>query len=56
MEGVETTNMPPWKYALKDDEIFSLIFYIQNFSEPEDYNTKWAPLYEDTFARNFKRD
>ncbi|HUS86271.1 MAG TPA: hypothetical protein VMW76_03440, partial [Bacteroidales bacterium] len=55
-EGVETTNMPPWKYALNDNEMFSLIFYIQNFSEPEDYNTKWAPLYEDSFARNLKRD
>lgn len=55
-EGVETTNMPPWKYALNDDEIFILIFYIQNFSVPEDYNAKWAPLYEDTFAQNLKRD
>jgi cbb3-type cytochrome c oxidase subunit I/cbb3-type cytochrome c oxidase subunit II len=55
MEGVETTNMPPWKYALSDDEIFQVIFYEQGFSTPEDYNAKWAPLYSDTFARNMMR-
>jgi cytochrome c oxidase cbb3-type subunit I/II len=54
-EGVETTNMPPWKYALSDNEIYKLIFYVQNFSSPEDYNTKWAPLYSDVYARNPKR-
>jgi len=53
-EGVETTNMPPWKYALSDDEIYRLIFYIQGFSTAEDYNTKWAPLYTDAFAQNLK--
>jgi cytochrome c oxidase cbb3-type subunit I/II len=53
-EGVETTNMPPWKYALSEDEIFRLIFYIQGFSLPDDYNTKWAMLYTDTFAINLK--
>lgn len=54
MEGVETTNMPPWKYALSDDEIFRLIFYIQGFSKAEDYNNKWGPLYTDQFAINLK--
>jgi len=54
-EGVETTNMPPWKYALSDDEIFRLIFYIQGFSKAEDYNSKWATLYSDPFAKNLMR-
>jgi cytochrome c oxidase cbb3-type subunit I/II len=54
-EGVETTNMPPWKFALSDDEIFKVIFYEQGFSIPEDYNSKWAPLYTDPFAKNLKR-
>jgi cytochrome c oxidase cbb3-type subunit I/II len=54
-EGVETTNMPPWKYALSDEEIFLVIFYEQGFSTPDDYNSKWAPLYSDSFARNLKR-
>jgi cytochrome c oxidase cbb3-type subunit I/II len=53
-EGVETTNMPPWKYVLSDDEIFRLIFYIQGFSLPEDYNSKWALLYTDDFAKSLK--
>ncbi len=53
-EGVETTNMPPWKYALSDDEIYRLIFYIQGFSTAEDYNNKWAPLYTDEFAIHLK--
>ena len=54
-EGVETTNMPPWKEALSDEEIFDLIFYVQSFSLPEDYNQKWAPLYTDEFAKNLKK-
>jgi len=54
-EGVETTNMPPWKLALSDDEIFRVIFYIQGFSTPDDYNTKWAPLYTDSFAQNLMK-
>jgi cytochrome c oxidase cbb3-type subunit I/II len=53
-EGVETTNMPPWRYALSDDEIFRLIFYIQGFSTADDYNAKWALLYTDDFARHLK--
>jgi cytochrome c oxidase cbb3-type subunit I/II len=53
-EGVETTNMPPWRYALSDDEIYRLIFYIQGFSTADDYNTKWAPLYTDNFALYLK--
>jgi cytochrome c oxidase cbb3-type subunit I/II len=54
-EGVETTNMPPWMFAFSDEEIYQVIFYIQTFSTADDYNTKWAPLYTDSFARNFKR-
>jgi cytochrome c oxidase cbb3-type subunit I/II len=53
-EGVETTNMPPWKYVLSDEEIFRVIFYEQGFSTPEDYNSKWALLYSDSFAQNMK--
>jgi cytochrome c oxidase cbb3-type subunit I/II len=53
-KGVETTNMPPWSMALNDEEIFDAIFYIQGFSNAEDYNSKWAPLYTDEFARNLK--
>ncbi len=54
-EGVETTNMPPWKEALSDTEIFQIIYYIQGFSVADDYNSKWAPLYSDPFAKNLKR-
>ena len=54
-EGVETTNMPPWKEALTDEEIFPAIFYIQGFSKPADYRNKWAPLYKDGYARNLMR-
>jgi len=54
-EGVETTNMPPWKEALSDGEIYSAVFYIQGFSTADDYNQKWAPLYTDEFARNLRR-
>ena len=52
-EGVETTNMPPWKWALSADEIYQLIFYVQTFSTPDDYNSKWATQYTDSFARNY---
>ena len=51
-EGVETTNMPPWKWVLNDEEIYQVIFYEQSFSTPEDYNAKWAPLYSDSYAKN----
>ncbi len=54
-EGVETTNMPPWKMALSDDEIFKTVYYLQGFSTADDYNKKWAPLYTDEFAQNLKR-
>ncbi len=54
-KGVETTNMPPWEQALSKNEIFLVIFYEQSFSKPEDYNSKWASLYTDSFARNLKR-
>jgi cytochrome c oxidase cbb3-type subunit I/II len=53
-EGVETTNMPPWRYALSDDEIYRLVFYIQSFSTPDNYNAKWGPMYSDTFGRLLK--
>jgi cytochrome c oxidase cbb3-type subunit I/II len=53
--GVETTNMPPWKEAMTDNEMELVIFYEQGFSKPEDYNTKWAPMYTDPFARNLMK-
>ncbi len=41
-EGVETTNMPPWKYVLSEDELWKTIYYIQkNFSEPGVFEEKW---------------
>lgn len=54
-EGVETTNMPPWKYALSENQVEMLVFYIQGFSAADDYNAKWAPLYSDPFAKDLKR-
>jgi len=54
-KGVETTNMPVWEKALSQEEIFQVIFYEQTFSTADDYNSKWAPLYTDDFARNLKR-
>jgi cytochrome c oxidase cbb3-type subunit I/II len=53
-EGVETTNMPPWKWVLNEEEIYQVIFYEQSFSTSEDYNAKWAPQYSDTFGSNLK--
>jgi cytochrome c oxidase cbb3-type subunit I/II len=53
-EGVETTNMPPWKNALTNNEIYQAVFYIQSFSTPQDYNAKWGPQYSDPYARNLK--
>ena len=53
-QGVETTNMPPWKLVFSQDEIARVIFYIQGFSPAQEYNRKWAPLYEDSFARKLK--
>jgi cytochrome c oxidase cbb3-type subunit I/II len=46
--------MPPWKCALSDDEIYRVIFYIQGFAKPADYNEKWAVLYSDSFALGLK--
>jgi cytochrome c oxidase cbb3-type subunit I/II len=41
-EGVETTNMPPWKYVLTEDDRWKAIYYIQkNFSEPGVFDEKW---------------
>ena len=54
-KGVETTNMPPWEEALTGQEIQMVIFYEQTFSDPSDYNEKWAPMYTDSFARNFMK-
>ena len=54
-EGVETTNMPPWKNALTAREIELVIFYEQTFSDPADYNEKWAPMYSDPFAQNLMK-
>jgi len=47
--------MPPWEQALDKEEIFQVIFYEQTFSNPDDYNSKWAPLYTDSFAKNLMR-
>jgi cytochrome c oxidase cbb3-type subunit I/II len=54
-QGVETTNMPPWKQAMDDTERYQVIYYIQSFSSADDYNTKWAPLYKDPFAKTVKK-
>ncbi len=54
-QGVETTNMPPWKEALTDPEIYRLVYYVQSFSSADDFNTKWAPLYKDPFAQTVKK-
>jgi len=54
-QGVETTNMPPWKFALTDTEIAQTIFYIQTFSSADNYNSKWALLYSDSYARTLKK-
>jgi len=41
-EGVETTNMPPWKYVLTDDDRWKAIYYVQkNFSESGIFDEKW---------------
>jgi len=41
-EGVETTNMPPWKYVITEDDRWKAIYYIQkNFSEPGVFDEKW---------------
>jgi hypothetical protein len=53
-EGVETTNMPPWKWVMSDNEVYQLVFYAQSFSTADDYNTKWGPQYSDSFGRNLK--
>jgi cytochrome c oxidase cbb3-type subunit I/II len=54
-QGVETTNMPTWKEALTETEIYRLVYYVQSFSTADDYNTKWAPLYKDPFAQTVKK-
>jgi len=41
-EGVETTNMVPWKYVISENERWKIIYYIQsNFSAPGVYDEKW---------------
>jgi hypothetical protein len=49
-----TTNMPPWKNSLTESEICQVVFYIQGFATPQDYNAKWGPQYSDPYARNLK--
>ncbi|WP_029915749.1 cbb3-type cytochrome c oxidase subunit I [Pelobacter seleniigenes] len=49
-EGVPTTNMPPWKEALSDEEIAHLTYFIQSFAAPKDWQEKWRPLYADAYA------
>jgi hypothetical protein len=46
--------MPPWKWVMSDSEIYKVVFYVQSFSTPDDYNSKWAPQYTDTFGKNLK--
>lgn len=53
-EGVETTNMPPWKWVLNENEMYQAVFYVQTFSTADDYNSKWGPQYSDAFAKNLK--
>jgi cytochrome c oxidase cbb3-type subunit I/II len=53
--GVETTNMPQWKEALNDNEKYQIIYYVQSFSSADDFNSKWAPLYKDPFAKTVKK-
>jgi cytochrome c oxidase cbb3-type subunit I/II len=53
-QGVETTNMPPWMWVMNPTEVYDLVFYVQGFSTPDDYNSKWAPQYGDAFARDLK--
>ncbi|MCX9009829.1 MAG: cbb3-type cytochrome c oxidase subunit I [Candidatus Methanoperedens sp.] len=41
-EGVETTNMPPWKYVLPENDRWKVIYYVQkNFSAPGVFEDKW---------------
>ncbi len=54
-QGVETTNMPPWGFSLSSQEIYRVIFYVQTFSTPADYNAKWGPMYSSPFAQNLKK-
>ena len=54
-KGVETTNMPPWEEVLSREEMEKVIFYIQSFSPTEIYRERWAPLYEDSFAKEVGR-
>lgn len=50
-EGVPTTNMPPWKHVMSDEEIDEVLFYAQRTFSPRDaYHEKWAPLYGTEFA------
>lgn len=48
--GVPTTNMPPWKVALSDDDIVLILFYVQSFADDQTWADKWGPLYTDPFA------
>jgi cbb3-type cytochrome c oxidase subunit I len=54
MQGVPTTNMPPWRLVLGKEEIARVIFYIQGFLPADEYNKTWAPLYTDDFAKVLK--
>jgi hypothetical protein len=46
--------MTPWKNSLTESEIYQVVFYIQGFATPQDYNAKWGPQYSDPYARNLK--
>ena len=49
-EGVKTTNMPPWKAALSDEEIARILFYVQSHADDQTWADRWGPLYTDPFA------
>ena len=49
-EGVPTTNMPPWKEVLTEEEIAHLVYFIQSFADPKDWQDKWHSLYSDAYA------
>ena len=54
-KGVETTNMPPWKWVLSDEEVYQVTFYEQSFSAPEDYDSKCSPQHSDPFGKNLMK-
>jgi len=50
-EGLPTTQMPSWKKALTDEEIYLLSYYVQAFAPEKAWKEKWQPMYTDSFAK-----